>query len=98
MTVREVIVWGLGGAGVALMLLGAAGVVLLPDPYDRLHLTAPAALGLALVCLAVLVRESFSLIGNKALLLAVFTLVSSPVLSHVTARALHLAHQGRRRR
>lgn len=94
MTLRDLVVCGLGGAGVALMLLGVAGVVLLPDPYDRLHLTTPAALGLALVCLAVLARESFSLIGNKALLLAAFTLVASPVISHVTARALHLARQG----
>ena len=33
--------------------------------------------------------ESFSLIGNKALALAVFLAVTSPVLTHVTARVAH---------
>jgi multisubunit Na+/H+ antiporter MnhG subunit len=44
------------------------------------------------VAVAVVVHDSFSLIGNKALLLAAFLLVSGPVLTHVTAR---IAHQGR---
>ena len=43
-------------------------------------------------------REGFSLIGDKALLVAVFVLLTSPVLSHVTARAAHLrAGAGRER-
>ena len=42
-----------------------------------------------------LVRDSFSLIGNKALAIAAFVLVTSPVLTHFTARALHEAERGR---
>ena len=100
MTVRDVAVWALGGAGVALLVLAVAGVVLLPDALDRLHLTSPAATGLVLLCAAVVVRESFSLVGNKALVLGLFTLISAPVLTHVTARAEHLArrHEDERRR
>ena len=40
-----------------------------------------------MVAAAILAREGFSLIGDKALLIAFFLLVSAPVLSHVTARA-----------
>jgi multisubunit Na+/H+ antiporter MnhG subunit len=43
---------------------------------------------------AVTVQESFSLIGNKALLIAVFFLVSGPVLVHATARAVRVREQG----
>ncbi len=39
-------------------------------------------------------RQGFSLIGNKALLLAVFVLVTAPVLSHVTARAARIRELG----
>jgi multicomponent Na+:H+ antiporter subunit G len=91
MTVRDAATIVLGAGGIALLVLAVAGVALLPDAFDRLHLTAPASFGLTLVCAAVVVRESFSLIGDKALVLGALTLVSGPVLSHVTARAAHLA-------
>jgi hypothetical protein len=35
------------------------------------------------------VRDSFSLIGSRAILIGAFLLVSSPVLTHATARAIH---------
>ena len=45
-----------------------------------------------LICVAVVFRESFSLIGDKALLVAVVLVVSGPVLVHSTARSL-LSHE-----
>jgi multicomponent Na+:H+ antiporter subunit G len=76
-------------AGVALAVLAALGVVLMRDAFERLHFLAPASLSAGCVAAAVVVQESFSLIGNKAIALAVFLLVTSPVLGHVTARALY---------
>jgi multicomponent Na+:H+ antiporter subunit G len=76
-------------AGVALEVFAALGVLLMRDALDRLHYSAASTLGAVLLAAAVVVESSFSLIGNKAVLLAVFGLVTSPVLSHVLARALH---------
>jgi monovalent cation/proton antiporter MnhG/PhaG subunit len=78
----------------ALVVLSALGVTLMPGVYDRLHFTGPAALAALLVAAAVVVRESFSLIGNKAILLAALVLASSPLLAHVTARAARIREHG----
>jgi multicomponent Na+:H+ antiporter subunit G len=81
-------------AGVGIEILCCLGVLVMRSAYARLHYTAPAGLGALLVAIAILLREGFSLIGNKALLLAVFVLASSPVLSHVTARAARIREHG----
>ena len=75
-------------AGVALDLLACAGVLLRREALDRLHyagVSIPAAL---LVVAAVLVWDPISTLGGRALLVAVLILVTSPVLTHATARAL----------
>ena len=80
--------------GVALQVFCSLGVLVMRSAYARLHYAAPAGLGALLLAIAILLREGFSLIGDKALLVAVFILVSSPVLSHVTARAAHIREYG----
>ena len=81
-------------AGVTVEILCCVGVLVMRGVYARLHYTAPAGLGALLVAVAILLREGFSLIGDKALLIAVFVLVTSPVLSHVTARAARIRELG----
>jgi multicomponent Na+:H+ antiporter subunit G len=88
--VRDVVVGVLVGAGVAVQLLVVAGVCLMRRPLDRLHYTGATSVSVIALCAAVVVRESASLIAIKAVLLAAFLLVSSPVLVHATARAIHL--------
>lgn len=88
---RDVAVAVLLVAGVALEVVAALGVLLMRDALDRVHYTAASAVGGLFLAAAVVVESSFSLIGNKAVALAVFGLVTSPVLSHVLARALHLS-------
>jgi multisubunit Na+/H+ antiporter MnhG subunit len=75
-------------AGVAVELLACAGVVLMRDALDRLHYAGAGTLAVLLLAAAVLVRDSFSLIGNKAIVVAALVLVTSPVLTHFTAQAL----------
>jgi multicomponent Na+:H+ antiporter subunit G len=95
--VRDVTVTVLLFAGVALAVLATLGVLLMRDAFERLHYLGPASLSAGCLAAAVVVRESFSLIGNKAIALAAFVLITSPVVAHVTARALFDAERGSRR-
>jgi multicomponent Na+:H+ antiporter subunit G len=94
--VTEVVVAVLLGIGVASILLSCTGVLLMRDALDRLHFTAPAST-IAPVCLAaaVLVEEPLSSAGIKAVLVAVLIVVTTPVLTHATARAFRIRQEGR---
>ena len=94
MSAREVVATVLLGLGVGIELVACLGVVAMRGVYDRLHYNGPAIVGALAIGAAVVVRESFSLIGNKALLLAVFFLATSPLLSHATGRAARLRERG----
>jgi multisubunit Na+/H+ antiporter MnhG subunit len=89
MGTRDTIMTVLLFAGVAVQLLGVAGVVLLPSALDRVHYLAPSVLAAVLIGAAVVVQDSFSLIGSRAILIAAFFLFTGPALSHAAARALH---------
>ena len=76
-------------AGLGLELFCCLGVVVMRGALARLHYAGATTLGALLIGAAVVVRDSFSLIGSRAILVGVFVLVSSPVLTHATARAIH---------
>ncbi len=85
---REVIVAVLLGLGVATVALSCAGVLLMRDALDRLHFTAPAStLAPVLFAAAVLVEEPLSAASLKSVLVALIVIVTTPVLTHATARA-----------
>jgi multicomponent Na+:H+ antiporter subunit G len=86
--VREALATALLAAAVALQLLGCIGVLAMRDALSRLHYAGVSVLAALCLAGAVLVRESFSVIADKSLVLAAFVLVTSPVLSHYTARTL----------
>jgi monovalent cation/proton antiporter MnhG/PhaG subunit len=81
--------------GVAVTWLSCLGVLLMRDPYDRLHYTAPAsALAPVLIAAAVVVTEGLSAAGVKALLVAFVLVATNPVLGHATARAARIREHG----
>jgi multicomponent Na+:H+ antiporter subunit G len=89
MSGRELAVACLVAAAVALELLACAGVLLMRDALDRLHYTGPATVGGLCAAAAVLVQGGWSLIGMRAILLGVLLVVTAPVLTHATAKAIH---------
>ena len=81
-------------AGVALELLAVLGVAVMRDVYDRLHYVGLAGFGALLIGSSILVRESFSLIGDKALATGVLLVLLGPVLVHTTARSFRTRERG----
>jgi multicomponent Na+:H+ antiporter subunit G len=87
----------------ALLLLAAAGVELLcvigffrlRDPFDRLHVLGPASLlGPVLVATAIVMEEALNTNGVKTILTVSLLLLTSPILTHATARAARVRQYG----
>jgi len=93
-TLREVVVAVLLVLGVALQLLACLGLIVMRDSFARLHYLAPAGFGVVAIAAAILVEESFSVIGDKAIATAAVVLLTGPVLAHVTARSARIRRLG----
>jgi multisubunit Na+/H+ antiporter MnhG subunit len=81
-------------AGLILELFAVLGLVVMRDAFDRLHYVGLAGYGALLIAIAILVRESFSLIGDKALATGVILVGVGPVLVHTTVRSLRARERG----
>ena len=94
MTAGHVIATVLLVLGVAVEIVAVIGVCAMRDVFDRLHYVGLAGFGALLVGVSVLVREGFSLIGNKALVAGAFLALLGPVLVHATARSMRTRQLG----
>jgi multisubunit Na+/H+ antiporter MnhG subunit len=94
MSWRGVVAIILLAAGGMLELLAVLGLCVMRDVYDRLHYVGLAGFGALLIGVAIVVRESFSLIGDKALLVGVILVLAGPILVQSTARSLLIRERG----
>jgi multisubunit Na+/H+ antiporter MnhG subunit len=81
-------------AGGALELLAVLGLCATRDLFDRLHYVGLASYGALLIGIAIVFRESFSLIGDKALLVGVVLVVGGPIVVHTTMRSMLIRERG----
>ncbi len=81
-------------AGGLLELIAVLGVCVMRDAYDRLHYVGVAGFGALLISVAIVVRESFSLIGDKALLVGMVLVLAGPILVQTTVRSLLIREIG----
>jgi multisubunit Na+/H+ antiporter MnhG subunit len=89
MTVTGVISTALLVAGLVVVVGSCAGMAVLDDPLDRLHLTTPAAmLGSTGICASVVVRVGLSASGLAAVGVAVILIAANPLVGHAVARAI----------
>lgn len=80
------------GIGVLFDLFGCIGLVRLPDVYNRLQAaTKCVTLGTCMILFGTACITGFGSAGAKAVLCAVFILLTSPVGAHALARAAHRA-------
>ncbi len=84
--------------GTALELLAVLGLCTARSVYDRLHFVGLAGFGSLLIGAAVLFHESFSLIGDKALLVGGLLMLTGPVLVQTTMRSMLIRERGDWRR
>ncbi len=81
--------------GVTLAVLGAIGLVRLPDVFSRMHAaTKPATLGLLLVTVGAAVRMDDGGDAVKLLLVAAFQFLTAPVAAHMIGRAAYRSGAG----
>lgn len=81
-------------AGVTLQLFAVLGMVVMRNAFDRMHYVGLAGYGALLIGIAILIRESWSLIGDKALATGAVLLLIGPVLVHTTTRSLRTRERG----
>ena len=85
--------------GLFFLVVGAVGIVRLPDIFSRLHVTGVIdTLGVPLILIGIAVHLGPRLVSGKLLLATVFLSVTSPLVGHLLARAaLEAGHEPARR-
>jgi multisubunit Na+/H+ antiporter MnhG subunit len=80
---------------VAVEWLCLFGLLVMRNPYDRLHAIAPGnVLPPFFVAAAVLIANRFGASGAKVLLFTFVLAVSGPLLTHAIARAARIRERG----
>src|ERR1700735_3262675 len=83
------------GLAVVIVITSSVGVLVMRDPYQKLHFVTPAALvAPALVALAVLVRMGLYENTGETCVALVFMGIAGPFLSHATVRAIRVRDTG----
>ncbi|MGH9056141.1 MAG: cation:proton antiporter [Acidimicrobiales bacterium] len=95
MTVEEIFSDILLGLAVFLVLASGLGVLVMRDPYQKLHFVSPASLvAPILVALAVLVYKGYCEDTTETWLALLFMLITGPFLSHATIRTARVREAG----
>jgi multisubunit Na+/H+ antiporter MnhG subunit len=92
---RQLITDLLLGLAVLVTALSAAGVLVMPGAYAKLHYVTPAAVVAPLLVLAaIFVREGLDENTGEMVVALVFMVAVSPFLSHATIRAIRVREHG----
>lgn len=88
----SILVW----IAVALAIVGAIGVAIMGDAFERLHFsTVPASFCAALIVLAVWLDDPNWQARLKVLFVAILLFLMNGILSHATARAIRIRQNKR---
>ena len=80
--------WILLAAGGAFCIIGAVGLVRMPDFYTRVHAASIAdTLGAGLMLLGMVLQAGFTLVAAKLLMIGVLLLFTSPTATHALVKA-----------
>ena len=77
-------------AGVIALLVGALGLIRLPDLYSRTHAVGMMdTAGVGSIILGLIIHEGFTLVSVKLALVGVFLFFTSPIATHAVAQLAH---------
>jgi multicomponent Na+:H+ antiporter subunit G len=103
--VTDLLSWAFILAGSAFVVVGAVGLVRLPDVYTRMHAASVTdTIGAGLLVIGLMIQAGLSLVTLKLLFLLALFFFTGPVATHALAQAaLHegikpLLHEDRRDR
>jgi multicomponent Na+:H+ antiporter subunit G len=86
--VIDLLSWACLVAGGAFCIVGAVGMLRMPDFYTRVHAASVVdTLGAGLVLLGLLLQAGFTLVAVKLLIVAALLLLASPTATHALVRA-----------
>ena len=80
--------WACLVAGGVFCIVGAVGLLRMPDFYTRMHAASVVdTLGATLVLLGLMLQAGFTLVAVKLLMVGVLIYFASPTATHALARA-----------
>jgi multicomponent Na+:H+ antiporter subunit G len=86
--VTDALSWALLAAGAAFCLIGALGLLRMPDFYTRMHAASVTdTIGAGLLLLGMMLQAGASLISVKLAFIALLLFFASPTATHALARA-----------
>ncbi len=84
--------WVLLSAGAFLVVIGALGLIRMPDFYTRMHAAGITdTLGADLILLGLMMQAGFTLVTVKLFLVGAFLFITSPTSTHAIANAAFTA-------
>ena len=87
-TLIDILSWISLTAGALFCLVGATGLLRMPDFYTRMHAASLIeTAGAGFIILGLLLQAGFTLIAAKLLMIGLLILFASPTASHALARA-----------
>lgn len=93
--IREVASDVLLALAAATVVASAIGMLVVRDPYARVHYVTPAAVvAPVLVALAVFVAQGLDQNTGETVVALVFMVIAAPFLSHATMRAIRVREEG----
>ncbi len=85
----DILSWILLVGGGVFCVIGAIGLLRMPDAYTRLHASSVVdTLGAGLILAGLILQAGFTLIGAKLAVIGILIFFISPVAGHAVARAM----------
>lgn len=86
--ILDIISWGFILTGSFFTLVGAFGVLRLPDFYTRMHAAGIVdTFGLDLLCVGMIIQAGLSLVSIKLVFILIFVFFTSPTSTYAIANA-----------